>query len=41
MAGTNFYFTSHFKIGINTGAQHDQAPSGFRSLFLAQAMFGF
>jgi hypothetical protein len=41
MAGTNFYFTSHFKIGINTGAQHDQAPNGFRSLFLAQAMFGF
>jgi len=29
------------KIGANAGAQHDQGPRGFSSLFLAQTMFGF
>ena len=41
MAGLNFYWTKHVKIGANTGAQHDQGPKGFSSLFLAQTMLMF
>jgi hypothetical protein len=41
LAGLNFYWGKHVKVGANAGAQHDQGPKGFRSLFLAQTMFGF
>jgi len=41
MAGLNFYWGKHLKVGANTGAQHDQGPRGFSSLFLAQTMLMF
>src|SRR5205823_5231454 len=41
MAGLNFYWGRHVKIGANGGAQHDQGPNGFSSLFLAQVMLSF
>jgi hypothetical protein len=41
MAGLNFFWGKHVKIGANTGAQHDQGPRGFSSLFLAQTMLSF
>jgi hypothetical protein len=41
MAGMNFYWGKHVKVGANTGAQHDQGPRGFSSLFLAQTMLMF
>jgi phosphate-selective porin len=41
MAGLNFYWGKHLKVGANTGAQHDQSPKGFSSLFLAQTMLMF
>ena len=41
LAGLNFYWGKHVKVGANTGAQHDQGPKGFSSLFLAQTMFMF
>jgi hypothetical protein len=31
----------HMKVGANAGAQRDQRPNGFSSLFLAQTMFAF
>jgi phosphate-selective porin OprO/OprP len=40
-AGLNYYFGKHLKVGANTGAQHDQGPKGFSSLFLAQIMLMF
>ena len=39
MAGLNFLWGKHLKVGANTGAQHDQGPKGFSSLFLAQTLF--
>ena len=41
LAGLNFYWGKHVKIGANAGAQHDQGPRGTSSLFLAQTMLGF
>ena len=41
MAGLNFYWGTHLRVGMNTGAQRDQGPKGFSSLFLAQTMFSF
>ena len=41
LAGLNFYGGKHVKVGANAGAQHDQGPKGFSSLFLAQIMLGF
>lgn len=41
MAGLNFHWGKHVKVGGNTGAQHDQGPKGFSSLFLAQTMLSF
>jgi hypothetical protein len=41
LGGLNFYWGKHLKVGANTGAQHDQGPKGFSSLFLAQTMFMF
>ena len=41
MAGLNFFWGKHVKVGANTGAQHDQGPRGFSSLFLAQTMLMF
>ncbi len=41
LAGLNSYWGKHVKVGVNTGAQHDQGPRGFSSLFLAQTMVGF
>ncbi len=38
LAGLNFYWGKHVKIGANAGAQHDQGPKGLSSLFLAQTM---
>ena len=41
LAGLNFYWGRHLKVGINTGAQVDQGPKGVSSLFLAQTMLSF
>ncbi len=41
LAGVNFYWGKHVKVGANAGAQHDQGPKGISSLFLAQTMLGF
>jgi phosphate-selective porin len=41
LAGLNFYWGKHVKIGANAGAQHDQGPKGISSLFLAQTMLSF
>lgn len=41
VAGVNFYWRKYVKVGINTGAQHDQGPRGFSSVFLAQTMLNF
>lgn len=41
IAGLNFYWGRHLKVGANTGAQHDQGPKGFSSVFLAQTMLMF
>jgi len=41
LAGLNFYWRKYLKVGANTGAQHDQGPKGFSSLFLAQTMLMF
>jgi hypothetical protein len=41
IAGLNFYWRKHLKVGANTGAQHDQGPKGFSSIFLAQTMLMF
>jgi phosphate-selective porin OprO/OprP len=41
LAGLNFYCGKHVKVGANAGAQHDQGPKGFSSLFLAQTMLSF
>ena len=41
LAGLNFLWGKYLKIGANAGAQHDQGPRGFSSLFLAQTMLGF
>jgi phosphate-selective porin OprO/OprP len=41
LAGLNFYWGKHVKVGANAGAQHDQGPRGTSSLFLAQTMLGF
>lgn len=41
LAGLNFYWGKHLKVGANAGAQHDQGPKGISSLFLAQTMLGF
>jgi phosphate-selective porin len=41
LAGVNFYWGKHVKVGANAGAQHDQGPKGISSLFLVQTMLGF
>jgi len=41
LAGLNFYWGKHVKVGANAGAQHDQGSRGISSLFLAQTMLGF
>ncbi len=41
LAGLNYFWGKHVKVGANAGAQHDQGPNGFSSLFLAQTMFAF
>jgi phosphate-selective porin OprO and OprP len=41
LAGLNFYWGKHVKVGANAGAQHDQGPRGYSSLFLAQTMLMF
>jgi phosphate-selective porin OprO and OprP len=41
LAGLNFYWGKHVKVGANAGAQHDQGPKGINSLFLAQTMLSF
>jgi hypothetical protein len=38
IAGLNFHYGKHVKVGANTGAQHDQGPKAFSSVFLAQLM---
>lgn len=38
LAGLNFRWGKHVKIGANAGAQHDQGPKGISSLFLAQTI---
>src|SRR4029077_6880091 len=41
IGGLNLYYGKHVKVGANTGAQHDQGPRGFSSVFLAQTMLMF
>jgi phosphate-selective porin OprO/OprP len=41
LAGLNFCWGKHVKIGVNAGAQQDQRPKGLSSLVLVQTMFGF
>jgi hypothetical protein len=41
LAGLNFYWGKHVKIGVNSGARHDQGPKGMSSVFLTQTMLGF
>ena len=42
LAGLNlFVWGTHVKVGANAGAQHDQGPKAFSSLFLAQTMLSF
>lgn len=41
VAGLNFYWGKHLKVGANTGAQHSQGPKGYSSVFLAQTMLMF
>ena len=41
IAGVNFYWRKYVKVGVNTGAQHDQAPRAFSSVFLAQTTIRF
>jgi hypothetical protein len=41
LAGVNFYWGKHVKVGANAGAQHDQGRKGISSVFLAQTMLGF
>jgi phosphate-selective porin OprO/OprP len=41
LAGVNFYWGKHVKVGANAGAQHDQGPKGISSLFLVQTLLGF
>jgi hypothetical protein len=41
LAGLNFYWGKHVKVGVNSGARHDQEPNGMSSVFLAQTMLGF
>lgn len=41
LAGLNFYWGKHVKVGVNGGARHDQGPKGVSSVFLAQTMLGF
>lgn len=41
IAGLNFYLGKHLKVGANAGAQHDQGPKAFSSVFFAQTMLAF
>jgi phosphate-selective porin OprO and OprP len=41
LAGLNFHWGKHVKVGVNSGAQVDQGPKGASSLFLAQTMLSF
>jgi hypothetical protein len=41
IAGANYFLGKHVKIGSNAGAQHDQGPKNFSSVFLAQVMLSF
>jgi hypothetical protein len=41
LAGLNFYWGKHVKIGVNGGARHDQGPKRVSSVFLAQIMLDF
>lgn len=40
-AGLNYFWRKYVKVGANVGAQHDQGPRGYSSLFLAQTMLMF
>jgi hypothetical protein len=41
LAGLNFYWGKHLKIGVNAGAQIDPGPKDASSIFLAQTMLSF
>jgi phosphate-selective porin OprO/OprP len=41
LAGLNYYWGKHVKVGANAGAQRNQGPRGVSSLFLAQTMLSF
>jgi len=41
LAGLNFFWGRRVKVSANAGAQHDQGPKAFSSVFLAQTMFSF
>jgi len=38
VAGANWYFLKHVKVGFNAGAEHDQGPKGWSSVIFAQVM---
>jgi hypothetical protein len=38
VAGGNVFIGKHLKIGMDAGAQHDQGPRGWSSVFVAQVM---
>jgi hypothetical protein len=42
LTGINLFpWGTHVKLDTNAGAQHDQGPKAFSSLFLAQTMLSF
>jgi hypothetical protein len=41
MAGANRFLLNHVKLGLNAGAQHDQGPESWSSVFFAQMMIFF
>ena len=41
IAGANRFLWNHVKIGLDGGAQHDQGPKAWSSVFFAQIMIFF
>jgi len=41
IAGLNFYWRKHVKVGANAGAQHDQGPKRLGGVFLIETTLGF
>jgi hypothetical protein len=41
LAGLNFHWGQHLKVGVNTGAQVDEGSKAVTSILLAQTMLSF